>query len=414
MLAELPPLALCYSKKRELVKYKIHKDCTVADECKLCDFSSEAVVQAYWRLQLLPLLQPHMRSITLVDRHAHASLPPSFYTNELAPDIVLYRAEMPKIDFYIVSVGEIKFGINITAEHCGQLAKYVQVLFELHPHRQRLYAWLATQSKLRLFKFEVDDSRNISAVETSQDFGYADGLQCLCTMLRLDPPELGVFKDPISMPHSPEVGLVPMRYLGRGSFATAYAATKPGGEGTFVIKLFRVDASGARALQCEQQTLLHLGELNIQGVTKLVGSVAYPPQQAAPAVAAAVAPSPTVLVLEPEGVTVDRVVRNWQRATNYRLTRTLSHCTSCDLQHSADDAICKLLAIVQDVHMLGSVVHCDLSLSNMYFLPDGNVRTDTIRLLTCATDACKRLWLRREGWCKGTQGQPVLHAEGCA
>ena len=120
------------------------------------------------------------------------------------------------------------------------------------------------------------------------------------------------------MPGSPAVGLVPMRYLGRGSFATAYAAAKPTG-GTLVIKLFRVGASGARALQCEQQTLLHLAERNVTGVTTLVGSAAYPPRLAAA--------EPTVLVLEPEGITLERVVRNWQRTTTYRLTRMALHCT---------------------------------------------------------------------------------------
>ncbi len=39
-----------------------------------------------------------------------------------------------------------------------------------------------------------------------------------------------------------------------------------------------------------------------------------------------------------------------------------------------DDAIRKLLDIIREVHVFGRVVHCDLSLGNMYFLPDGNVR----------------------------------------
>ena len=377
-----PDLNICHSKKRDGEKFRIHKDCNAADECTKCVWNSEAVVQAYWRLQLLPLLQPHMQSATLVDRHAHSSLPPSSFTNELSPDIVLYRSTMPTIDFYIISVGEIKFGVNITAEHCGQLAKYVQALFDLHPHRRRLCAWLATQDKMRLFKFEVDDNRNISSVETSQDFGYDDGLQHLCSMLRLNLPELGVFEGPIPMPGNPNVGLLPVRFLGRGSFATAYAAIKPGSEDTVVIKVFRGGANGALALQCEQQTLSHLKEVNIKGVTKLVGSVAYPPQsQVAAAAEAALAPLSTMLVLEPEGVTLDRVVRDRQRNTNYRLTCMLSLCLRVSY-NCADDAICKLLAIVKDVHVLGHVVHCDLSLSNMYFLPDGNVRARVIRLLT--------------------------------
>ena len=32
---------------------------------------------------------------------------------------------------------------------------------------------------------------------------------------------------------------------------------------------------------------------------------------------------------------------------------------------------------MRDVHVIGGVVHCDLSLGNMYFLPDGKVRTST-------------------------------------
>ncbi len=372
-LPEVPPMALCYSKKREADKYKVHEDCPASDECKVCTFSSEAVVQAYWRLQMLPMLQPNMLSSTLVDRHTHASLPPSFFTNELAPDIVLYDAGMPKIDLYIISVGEIKFSGNLTAEHCGQLAKYVQVLFDIHPHRQRLYAWLATETKIRLFKFEADGSRNIASVETSQDFGYSDGLSCLCSMLRLDFAELGLLKQPIPMPHAPGVGLVPTRYLGRGTFATAYAAAKPAGDDTVVIKLFRGDASGARALLCEQEILQHLEECKVQGITKLVGRVAYQP--GAPAIQAT--PAPAVLVLEPEGVTLDRVVRNRQRDTNYRLTcmpLVLSASHRTDEEHLPVEAVCKLLVIIQNVHEVGRVVHCDLSLSNMYFVHDGRVR----------------------------------------
>ena len=364
----MPLLAICKSKKRgEHEKYKIHKDCAVTDECTPCTFTSESVVQAYWRLQLFPLLQPHMRSATLVARHAHASLPPSFYTNALAPDIVLYRSTMPLIDFYIISVGELKHSDNIEGKHCGQLAKYAQVLFELHPHRQRIYAWLATQNTIRLFKFEADDHCKLSSVETSQDYSYEEGLQHLCSMLRLDLPDLGVFADPIPMPGSPGDGLVPIRYLGRGSFATAYAAAKPTGDGFLVIKLFRVGASGACALQCEQQTLLHLAEHNIKGVTTLVGSAAYPSRLEAA--------EPTALVLEPEGVTLERVVRNKQRTTKYRLTRMLP-LYNHNLEIFADDALCKLLDIVRDVHVIGDVVHCDLSLDNMYFLPNGEVRTN--------------------------------------
>jgi len=168
----------------------------------------------------------------------------------------------------------------------------------------------------------------------SQDFGYADGLQQLCTMLRLDAQELGVFTQPIPMPGRAGIGLVPQRYLGRGSFATAYAATTPDNERTVVIKLFRSDAVGAAALNREEKTLEALCKDNIKGITKLVGSVAYPPPPAAAApaaagLAAAAVPQllyPTVLVLEPEGVTVERVVRDWQRDTQYRFTRALSCC----------------------------------------------------------------------------------------
>jgi hypothetical protein len=150
-------------------------------------------------------------------------------------------------------------------------------------------------------------------------------------MLRLDPQELGVFTQPILMAG---VGLVPLRYLGRGSFATAYAATAPDDERTVVIKLFRSDAVGAAALNREEKTLQELRKRNIKGITNLVGSVVYPPPPAAPAGLAGAVPQlyPTVLVLEPEGVTVERVVRDWQRDTHYRMTRALSRrllCSTC-------------------------------------------------------------------------------------
>ncbi len=307
-------LRLCTSEKRPKEdKFKIHSDHCL-DECKPCTWSSEAVVQAYWRLQLLPLLQPQMKEAHLVDRHKQKAIPRTSSTNELAPDIVLYCDKMEDIDFYIQSVGEIKFGDSITSEHCGQLAKYAQALFELHPHRSILYGWLATQSKMRLVRFEAHPDRKIGLIKTSQDLAYHDGLQQLCTMLRLGALELGLFAEPIPMPDVPGVGLVPQRHLGRGSFATAYAATSPQKEHTVVIKLFRSDEAGAAALRCEEATLKKLREHNVKGVTTLVGAVRYPPTQL----------QPTVLVLQPEGVTVERVLCGGN--SSYRLARAFSGC----------------------------------------------------------------------------------------
>lgn len=133
-------------------------------------------------------------------------------------------------------------------------------------------------------------------------------------MLRLGALELGLFAEPIPMPDMPGVGLVPQRHLGRGSFATAYAATSLQKEHTVVIKLFRSDEAGAAALCCEEATLKKLREHNVKGVTTLVGAVRYPPTQL----------QPTVLVVQPEGVTVERVLCGGN--SSYRLARAFSGC----------------------------------------------------------------------------------------
>ena len=356
--SELPPvpaLKLCFSKTRDKQEqYKVHIDCK---ECSACSFDSEKVLQAYWRLQIIPFLKDHLKSAVLVDRHAHHSLPSApFTTDPLSPDLVLYLAAMPHIDLYVLSLGDLKHSDTITADHCGQLAKYAQTLFDLHPHRHCLYAWLATKNIIRLFHFEANAARSICSIKTSYDYSYADGLPILCAMLRQNFEETCMFRGPIPLPASSDQ-LVPNRYLGRGTFATAYAAVKEPVDGsTYIVKLYRAQHAGA--LAHEQQMLQHLNLRNVKGVTKFICSAKYPPAAA----------TPTVLVLQPEGITVERALR----AKDPRFTRMCSlslrpprpaHCFP-------DAALCKLVDIIRDVHEIGGLVHCDLSLSNMYFVPD--------------------------------------------
>ena len=284
----VPELNLFYSEAAK--KYSL----TQEHGYKPCTFSSEGVVQAYWRLQLIPLLATQVNPVVLQDKHTSQAIPATSLTNELKPDIVVYASKDREIDFYILCIGELKLGEEITSEHCGQLAKYAQALLERHPHRSHFYGWLATKGKIRLFKFTATD-HNIASIEMSHDFDYKDGLPRLCSMLRLQPSDLGVFFAPFSLNGSQ---YVPSQHLGRGSFATVYAALAPAG-GVVAIKLFRA-AVGHTALEHEESVLKQLAKENVQGITRLLGKVNYPAAEA----------HATALVVQPVGVTLCAVVEH--------------------------------------------------------------------------------------------------------
>lgn len=160
---------------------------------------------------------------------------------------------------------------------------------------------------IRLFHFHASPT-GIAAVEMSYDLDYPNGIQQLCYMLQLDAKELGFFPEPIPMPGHANVGLLPERFLGRGAHATAYAAPVDGDHRTIVIKLFRHDSG--QAFATEIRVLQSLNEANIEGITRLLGSAAYPPTLVVP----------NVLLLEPEGVTLERALEP-QLVPQRRLTR---------------------------------------------------------------------------------------------
>lgn len=354
----VPELNLFYSEAAK--KYAL----TQEDGYKPCTFSSEGVVHAYWRLQLIPLLATQVNPV-LLHQFTSQAIPASF-TDDLKPDIVVYASKDCKIDFYILCIGNRKFGEDITSEHCGQLAKYAQALLERHPHRSHFYGWLATTSKIRFFKLTATD-HDIGSIEMSHDFDYKDGLPRLCSMLRLQPSDLGVIFAPLSLDGSQ---YVPSQHLGRGNFATVYAALAPAG-GMVAIKLFRA-AVGHTALEHEESVLKQLAKGNVQGVPRLLGKINYLAAEA----------HATALVMQPVGVTLRAVVEHPGRYSELVLNGTVPPVVLLSVDALLAARVRELLDIIRDIHSAG-FVHCDLSLSNMYFVKGSNGCVQVRLLASC-------------------------------
>lgn len=181
----------------------------------------ETRVQKYWVSKIVPLLSKHFSGkYVIVDSHNTVSIPKTDETRPLKPDLAVYPASSPHSDYYLAIIGEIKPGAEFSDENRGQVAEYAQAVLRRHPFRQRICAFLASDTVIQFFQFSASD-RTLQYVEYTPEMPlHGDGFLALWGLLSLSPSHLGILSVNLQVDGEP---VLPGEYLGSGSSAVVYS-----------------------------------------------------------------------------------------------------------------------------------------------------------------------------------------------